>query len=374
MARNFLAEGAWRKAAEACASLLRRRKNDPVVHAMYAEALRNLGDGESARNHLDRAAEAGGDQAALRYARIIMAWQDGDHHDLARNLDALERLGGDPVLIRRFRALLASKTDGDDAATLRLLQEAVRDSGPIPELMHALAGRYLALGLPELAESWYRKTRTVEAGHEEAYLGEIAAAEALAAEGDARAHSRLRSLYPVYLDRWGDNWAIRREWALFLVKDESHARAAAELELLLAKESGNASLRRVLAYSYRKAGRYRDAAMLLKRLLREDPKNLGLLLEFTGCLERSGAGALAAEVLRKSLPLFRKSAVPRLALGDMLYREKRIEAALDAYREAAAADGRDPRPYRRMAAVYRSTGAAEQAARYEQEAKKRENA
>lgn len=374
MARNFLAEGSWRKAAEACGSLLRRRKNDPVVHAMYAEALRNLGDGDAARNHLDRAAEAGGDQAALRYARIIMAWQEGDHQDLARNLAALERLGGDPILIRRFRALLASTTDGDDTVAVQLLQNAIRESGPIPELMHALAGHYLKLGLPELAEPWYRKTRTVEAGREEAYLGEIAAAEALATEGDTKAHSRLRSLYPIYLDRWGDNRTIRREWALFLVKDEAHGRAAAELELLLAWDSGNASLRRVLAYSYRKTGRYRDAAMLLKRLLKEDPKNIGLLLEFTGCLERSGASALAAEVLRKALPLFRKSAVPRLALGDMLYRERRIEAALDAYREAASADGRDPRPYRRMASIYRATGAEEQATRYEREAKMREKA
>jgi len=372
MIRSFLAEGEWRRAAEACRLVLHRQQGDATVHAMFAEALRNLGDDGSAGNHLQRAVELDPHRLELRYAQLMLAWDREDWPGLQQALAATRRLQGDPTLILRFEALLASRREGDDPAVIALVQEAIGTSGPVPELMFALAERYLRIGLGELAEPWYAKTRSVLPGHEPSYLGEIAALETRIAEGEAGAERRLLRTYGDYLDRWEDNRAIRRDRAVFLIRRASFAEAASDLEILLAWEPANPKLRRVLAYSYRKTGRYREAAVLLKSLLKEKPRDLPLLLEFAGCLERAGAAGYAAAVLENAQALFSDSSELTLALGKLRFAEKKTEAALDAFRKAAAQAPKDPRPYRWLARIYRKTGVAELAERYEAEANRRE--
>jgi len=373
MIRSFLAEGEWRRAAEACRLVLHRQQGDATVHAMFAEALRRLGDDESAGNHLERAVEMDPRRLELRYAQLMLAWDQENWPGLQKALAATRRLQGEPALILRFEALLASRREGDDPAVIALVQEAIGSSGPVPELMFALAERYLRIGLCELAEPWYAKTRSVLPGHEPSYLGEIATLEALIAEGETEAERRLLRLYGNYLVRWPDNRAIRRDRATFLIKRASFADAAGDLEILLAWEPANPKLRRVLAYSYRKTARYREAAVLLKSLLKEKPRDLPLLLEFTGCLERAGAAGYAAAVLQNAQSLFSNASELTLALGRLRFAEKKTEAALDAFRRAAAQAPKDPRPYRWMARIYRKTGVAELADRYEAEAIRREN-
>lgn len=372
MIRSFLEDGTWRRAAEACGAWLRKWKSDPQIHAMYAEALRNLGDFESARNHLEKAVSMAPDQVELRYAQIILAWEDEDWEHLDKLLVAASRHGGEPVILNRFRALRSAQTNDNDKQVISILQSAIRESGPVPELMYALGERYLKLGLADLAQGWFIKTRQVEPSNERAYLGELAALEVQVSEDSEEAIEELRTQYQEYLQRWPDNISIRRECAIFLINNELYDDAAIELEALLAWEPSNPSLRRLLAYAYRKTERYREAAVLLKGLLKETPKNLSLLLEFTGCLEHAGADNYAAAVLEKALYLFPKSYVLSMKLGDILYKRKHTEAALNAYREAAARNAKDPRPYYKMSKIYLNSGSHEQAERYKKEAERRE--
>lgn len=372
MIRSLVASGDWRRAAEACKVWLKKRSPDPAIHAMLAESLRNLGDLETAQNHARRAIELAPKEAELRYGLILVLWELEDWRALGTELDSAERLGADPSILLRFRALRASRLDEDDKRVISLVQDAIRITGPAPELMFALAERYFKLGLPDLAESWYRKARTVETDHERAYLGEIASTEALLAKGEGAAAERLDHAYDAYLALWPDNRVIRRERALFLVRASRFEEAADELCALLAWEPTNATLRSVLAYSYRKCGRYREAAALLKGLLKERPKDLRLLLEFTHCLERAGGAIYAAAVLEKALPLFPDSASPALALALLRSKAGKTESALEALREAAARDKTDPRPYRHMAELYKKSGVAELAERYGREADMRE--
>jgi len=373
MIRSLLERHSWRRAAAACGEWLRHRRPDPTIHAMYAEALRNLGDLEAAQNHLDRSLSLAPKQTELLYAQIILAWEREDWDTLDRTLVKAERLGADPVIIERFKALWADHSVQDDKTVIDQLIRAIRSSGPIAELMFALAQRYLRLGLCDLAESWYAKTRTVEGENERAYLGEIAALEAQLSDGDGDAEPRLRRLYELYLSRWPDNRPIRREWALFLFNRQDYPKAIEELTALLAWEPSNPTLRRILSYALRKMERYREAAVLLKNLLKENPRDLKLLLEFTGCLERSGAIDYATTVLEKAQGLFKNTADVALALGKLRYRQKRLEDALDAFRRASELSPQDPRPYRWMAALYKQTGVAELAQRYAEEARKRES-
>jgi tetratricopeptide (TPR) repeat protein len=394
MIRSFLKSGEWRRAAETCRMWLKHRKPDPMIHAMYAEAMRNLKNYTAALNHLERALKLEPKQLNLWYERILVAWEGGNWAVLKKSIQNTKKLGGDKDLIRRFSILLEARTGDDDKKVISLIQDAIRSLGPEPELMYALGERYLKIGLAELALNWFKKTISLRESHERSWLGEIAALEALAGEdsdaagqaalgllaaGERKSRMRrakqtaseLRPVYDQYVSRWPDNYAIRRERALYLIRTFEYKEAVKELETLLAWEPSNPSLRRVLAYGYRKTGRYREAAVFLKSLLKEKPRNVELLLEYSGCLERAGAPQYAVAVLEKAMDLFSKSPDIPMALGLLYFRERKLEKAFDLLREAAARAPGDPRPYQWMAALSRKKGRTEAAEKFEFEAKKR---
>jgi tetratricopeptide (TPR) repeat protein len=415
MIRAFLGSGEWRRAAEVCRAWIKHRGPDAMIHGMYAEALRNLKDYTAALNHLERAVEIEPDQLNLWYERILIAWEGENWGVLKRALRITQNLQGDPSLIRRFSILLEARTGEDDQRIISLVQDAIHSLGPEPELMYALGERYLKIGFADFALNWFRKTILVQEDHERSWLGKIAALEALTANIPGEAGDRpagrkktgkagktrsgqspdpgllaagerflrwagaeqiaheLRESYDQYVRRWPDNYAIRRERALYLIHTFEYEEAVKELEALLVWEPSNPSLRRVLAYGYRKTGRYREAAVFLKSLLKEKPRNVELLLEYTGCLERAGAPQYAKAVLEKALVLLTNSPDIPLALGLLYSRERKLEKAFDLFREAAARNTRDPRPYQWMAALAKKTRDAEGAKRYEYEARKRAN-
>ena len=382
MIRSFLENGQWRRAAESCRDWLRKREDRPMIRMLYAEALRNLSNYEAAHNHLQRALEKEPGELEFWYADILVSWEGKDYKSLKRALRAVKSLGGDKDIINRFTVLYQSRNAKDTGGNITLLQNAIRSLGPEPELMYALGEAYLKVGFLEEARNWFKKTVQLKKNHEKAWLGEIAAVEALLAAdldefADApRGASKnmaadLSALYESYLARWPGNLSLRRERALFLVKTFEYGEAAAELEKLLVWEPSNPSLRRVLAYAYRKTGRYREAAVFLKSLLKEKPRDIGLLLEYSGCLERVGATQYAVAVLEKARELFKGSADICLALGIFSFRQENVERAFHYLREAAALDPKDPRPHEWMAVIARKNGYSRDGNHYANEAEKR---
>jgi tetratricopeptide (TPR) repeat protein len=405
MIRAFMDAGEWRRAADSCRLALKQYGQDPLIHALYAEAFRNLGDFGAALNHLERAVELDPGNLNLWYERILVAWEGENWKALGSALRSASRLDGDKNIISRFSILLETKTGEDDRAVIALLQDAIRGLGPDPELMYALGERYLKTGLVDLALSWFRKTTSVQENHEKSRLGEIAALEALSLEGETAAgdsagqgragnkktrgllkkterqaaarvsgkiSGELRAAYDAYVSRWPDNFILRRERALYLIRTFEYEEAAGEFETLLAWEPSNPSLRRVLAYAYRKTGRYREASIFLKSLLKEKPRSIEILLEYTGCLERAGAARYAAAVLEKAKIFLPKAPEIPMALGLLYAKDKNPEKAFDLLREAAAIDKHDPRPYRLMAALAAKKGDREGQKKYEYEAGRRE--
>jgi tetratricopeptide (TPR) repeat protein len=381
MIRAFLEKGEWRRAADACRDWIKRRGGSAMVHSFYAEALRSLSDYTAALNHLERAEKLEGRDLQLWYQTILTAWEGENWKILRKALRIACSLKGDGDLIKRFSILLEAKTGKDDEKIIILLQNAIRTLGPEPELMYALGERYLKIGLPRLALGWFRKTGSIRERHERSRLGEIAALEALALESedglppaggkDGEEAEELRAAYDRYVRLWPDNYIIRRERALYLIRTFEYEEAVPELEALLTWEPSNQSLRRVLAYGYRKTGRFREAAVFLKGLLKERPRSVELLIEYSGCLERAGAVYYARTVLEKAMSSFGRAPEIPLALGLLYYRENRLERAFDLLREAAARNVRDPRPYRWMAALARKSGDIAGAATFEQEAERR---
>ena len=383
MIKAFLETGEWHRAAESCREWLKLRQDKPIIRALYAEALRNLGNFEVAHNHLQRALENDPNALEFWYADILVSWEGKDYKAVKKALRAAKSLGGDSDLLKRFEILCQARTSNDTPSMITLLQNAIRSLGPEPELMYALAEAYLKVGLLEEALNWFKKTTALKADHQSAWLGEIAALEAIynsreaSALVEASASEDLASLYVSYLERWPGNLSIRRDRALFLIKTCEYADAASELENLLIWEPSNPSLRRVLAYAYRKTGRYREAVVFLKALLKEKPRDTAILIEYSGCLERAGAGNHALEVLKKARELFQnttkrqEAADISLALGILYHRQNKTEKAFDYLREAAAINTKDPRPYEWMAVIARKN--REESLHYEKEARKRKN-
>ncbi|MDR1287072.1 MAG: tetratricopeptide repeat protein [Treponema sp.] len=381
MIRAFLEKGEWRRAADACRDWIKRRGGSAMVHSFYAEALRSLSDYTAALNHLERAEKLEDRDLHLWYQTILTAWEGENWKILRKALRIARSLKGDGDLVKRFSILLEAKTGKNDEKTIDLLQNAIRTLGPEPELMYALGERYLKIGLPRLALGWFRKTESIRERHERSRLGEIAALEALmlesedgllpAGEKDGNRAEELRAAYDRYVRLWPDNYIIRRERALYLIRTFEYEEAVPELEALLTWEPSNQSLRRVLSYGYRKTGRFREAAVFLKGLLKERPRSVELLIEYSGCLERAGAVYYARAVLEKAMSSFGRAPEIPLALGLLYYRENRLERAFDLLREAAARNVHDPRPYRWMAALARKSGDAAGAATFEQEAERR---
>jgi tetratricopeptide (TPR) repeat protein len=375
MIRAFLEIGEWRRAMEAARSQIKQRQEDAIVHAMYAEAQRNLKNFSSAENHLNRALELNPRAIELWYAMMLIAWEGENWKTLRKSIKNAKALGGDRNIIRRFSVLLESKTAGpgeeEDRRILNLLQKAVHSLGPDPELMYALGERYLKMGLIEAAITWFKKTILISGEHEQSYLGEIAAREALVREGVSGASQELAAAYDSYLTLWPDNHIIRRDRAIFLVRQGEFEAASRELERLLAWEPANPTLRRVLAYTCRKTGRFREAALFLKTLLKEKPQDAGLVLEYSGCLTRAGALHYAIGVLEKAMPCIPKSAEIPLALGLLLYREQETERASELCRESITRNPKDPKPWQLMARIAAQRGDTLRARKYDDEAKKR---
>jgi len=383
MIKALLESGEWQRAAESCREWLKRRQDKPIVRALYAEALRNLGNFKKAHNHLQRALKNDPNALEFWYADILVSWEGKDYKAVKKALKKAKSLGGDSELITRFEILHKARTSDDTPGIITLLQNAIRSLGPEPELMYALAEAYLKVGLLEEALNWFKKTVTLKADHQSAWLGQIAALEAIynsresSDSPEATAAESLASLYVSYLKRWPDNLSIRRDRAMFLVKICEYADAASELENLLIWEPSNPSLRRVLAYAYRKTGRYREAALFLKALLKERPMDTSILIEYSCCMERAGAGSYALELLGRARVLFqrtpkrRETAEISLALGVLNYRQNNTERAFDFFREAAAINTADSRPYEWMAAIARKN--REESVHYENEAQKRKN-
>jgi len=395
MIRSFLETGEWRRAADCCRLWIKQYDHDPLIHAMYAEAQRNLRNFPAALRHLEQAIKLDPNNIHLWYEQLMTAWESEDWKVLEKALRNIKKINGDDDVYRRFSALLKAKTTEDEKEAIALLQKAIGSLGPEPELMYALGENYLKIGLADLALNWFKKIIGVQKNHEKAWLGSIAALEALSYDGRRAAKGRgllakaerqeemrdareiaeqLRETYDGYIKRWPDNFQIRRDRALYLIHTFEYTEAVRELETLLAWQPSNFSLRRVLAYAYRKTGRYREAAVYLKALLREKPRELDILLEYTGCLERSGAANYAILVLEKAREFIKQKNEIPLALGLLYSKERNYEKAFELLLEAASLDKKDPRPYTWMANLAAQKGDKAGAKKYQREADQRANA
>jgi tetratricopeptide (TPR) repeat protein len=360
-------EGRYKEAVSDCMPLLRANPKDAALRSIAAESLRALGELERSRDHWMRAIEAAPEEGEFRLGLALALYDLGDY---AASLAAAERarkLGAEAAEVDYYAALCRSRLGEDPQRLIPLLQSLLRSraasgSGVDARLMFALGEALYRSQRPDLASGWFEKVLVLAPDHELSLLYRISVAESL---GDEEARGLA---YAAYLEAYPDNSKLRREYVSALSARGEWATAAAQLELGLPYGEMGERSRRLLAVSYRNAGRYRQAALAYRDLLREEPGSGELLCGLAWCLDREGQADYALALLEKAPKAAKAGADPWILQAALYARANKTEAAVGALRSALERDRGNERAWHNLCALYAKQGLSGLASNCEEEA------
>jgi tetratricopeptide (TPR) repeat protein len=345
-------EERWKEAAETALDLLKAEPKDAPLRALAAESLRALGQTERAKSHFERAIEADPNSPDLRLGLSLTLWELGDYEGARNSASRAGRLGAADEEVDYYLALCDARLGADPDRLLPRLQSLVKARGADPHLMFALGETLYRAGRPDLAGTWFKKVLSLVPDHELSLLYSISVAESLEDE------AATLEADEAYLEEYPDNEAIRHEYLSRLMKAGAWEKAAAAIEGGLVYENG-VHIQRRLALAYRNLGRYREAAIVYRDLLRADPSNSELLLSLVLCLDRDGKGDYALALLEKAPAAMKKTAGTSIILGRLYARKNKMEAAVDALRLATEIEPKNARAWRDLGALYKRQGLIE---------------
>ncbi len=350
----------WKDALSEALILLRQDPKNPSFRAIAAESLRALGQAEKAADHWRRAIEADPRSSVFHLGLALALFEATDYQGAADEAERARHLGADPLEVEYYSVLTASRLKADPAKLIPRLQSQIRARGAEPRLMFALGEALYASGRPDLASGWFAKVLHLVPDHELSLLYAISIAESLLVESGQEGEDSLIQAYEAYLDRYPDNQRLRREFSRFVMRTGHWDLAASVLEEGLAwEEEQDEKSRRFLALALRNAGRYREAAIAYRDLLREDPRNQELLIALAWCLEKDGKGEYALALIEKAPPEATAGAAPWMILGLLYEKKGRKEKAVDAFRTAIEREPDNARAWKDLGLLYSRMGLAE---------------
>ena len=347
---NLFREGRYREAIFYGGRLLRAAYNDPQMHALLAEAYRNLGDRAKARNHYLRAIEGDKTSLELRYGLLAVLWEMGEYDDLKRAAARILQRDRTDGPAHYFHSLALSRTGAAIEQVLAELQEQIRVRGPEPVLMAELAAAYVRAGLPELAEGWYTRSMKLNPPTPEMLLALGQVYETLGKTGS------LSGIYGRYLELRPDDRPVRRRLVRLLLAQEDFEAAALQIALLLPVEPRNERLKSALAVCYRRTGKYAEALILIRELLRDSPSSADYMKAAVYCLDRMGARGVALKALASFMAEHGESLSLVLMSGVLQYQEAAFDKSAETFRRAVSLSPTDWRANRNLGMVYRKMG------------------
>jgi tetratricopeptide (TPR) repeat protein len=315
-----------------------------------ASAYLTLGEAGRARNHFERALQYGASRLEASYGLALALWELHEDEELLRVANRIEHLAPGDRAGRYFRALARSATEEADGELVAGLQQAIRESGPDEYLMTALGRAYIDTGLARLAVGWLERTLKVAPGHGEALELLLEAREELAEPRE------LAPVYRRYLERFPDDDKVRRRFVGFLTGQSLWEEASRGILVLLAHQPASRALRKMLANCYLMTSHYRDAAVLYRGLLRDEPQSLALLRALVRCLDRMRSHRSAIVLLEKADPFFKGHVEVLLPLGVLYIKVKDYERAQATLRRVLAAAPRDWRAHHNLGRAYAKAG------------------
>ena len=331
--------------------VLHRAPKDVEMHLLVGESYRVLQDFEKASNHFMRARDVDRNLLEPHYGLAMVHWQKEQWNETLGELKIVDRIDPDNPISSYYSALCACKLEESSEKTIPALQSEIRRAGPDAFLFSALGEEYIRSGRTELAEKWFKKAIQLVESHQAAYLGLIRVYRGL---GQGR---EAQEAYSNYLARFSNDPEIRREFIHFLVDAHDYVDAAVEIEHYIPYQRRDKKLKRLLALCKRKSGKYRDAAVIYRQLLRDEPMNEELLRSLIYCMEKLGNRENALQLLEKAVEHFKQPSVTLLLiLGVLHYKSENIEKALSAFRRAEELSKGDWRIHRNIAMVYQKQG------------------
>jgi tetratricopeptide (TPR) repeat protein len=362
-------EGRYKQTVSDSMPLLRANPKDAALRSIAAESLRALGELERSRNHWMRAIEAAPEEAQFRLGLALALYDLGDYEASLTAAERARKLGAEGAEVDYYATLCRSRLGEAPSKLIPALQALLRarargdaEGGADPRLMFALGEALYRSKRPDLASGWFEKVLLLAPDHELSLLYRISVAESLADE-----EGRLEA-YAAYLAAYPDNQKLRREHVGALVARGDWAAAAAALEQGLPYGMPDERTRRLLAVSYRNAGRYREAAVAYRDLLREDPSSAELLVGLSYCLDRDGKTDYALALLEKAPAAAKAKADPWIMQAALYARAGKNEASVKALRSALERERGNEKAWRNLIALYRKQGLGELAANCEEEA------
>lgn len=349
-ALGFFRKRRFREALRSGKLALRGDYHDAEMHSLVASSYLSLGQAERARNHFERALQYGAARLETSYGLALALWDLGEHDELLRVANRIEHLSPGDRTGRYFLALARSATEKAGDGLVGDLRQAIRESGPDANLMTALGRAYLDTGREDLAVGWLERTLKLDPGHGEALELLLEAREALDQDEE------LQATYRLYLDRFPDDNRVRRRFVEHLSARRLWDEAAQELLILLPRRRNSRPLRQLLANCCLMGGRYRDAAVLYRELLREEPRSLALLRALVRCLDRMRSHRAAISLLEKADPYFKGHAEVLLPLGVQYIKARDYERAQATLRRLLASSPRDWRVHHNLARAYEKAG------------------
>ena len=346
--KNFQ-NGRYRQALfHGCQSLKTRR--DPDMHLLVAESYRNLDNPERAENHYRQVLKLNSQSPEARMGLAMLDWQKEEYSSMLQRLEGVlaDREYGD--IARYYSVLGRSRLEYPAQETLDSVIEEIRKSGPDPYILTTLADQYMRTERGDLAEKWYRKALQLKENHTPAREGLL---NCIQEKGDT---DQLIALYRELLEN-DESLPVRVTLVEALYGAERYAEAAVEAEELLSRSAPDIRLQRLLAICYRRTKRFRDAAVIYRALLREDPESEVYLRSLLYCLDHSRRRKQAIELLDGAIAYLKKpSSSLYLIRGVLLHKEGSIESAMDAFRSAMEHSPKDWRPYYNIGKIYRKRG------------------
>ena len=222
--------------------------------------------------------------------------------------------------------------------------------GPDPTLMHALGSEYVRAKMPELAEGWFLKTLRLVADHKDSLRALPRVYLDLGKQREQEQYLRK------YLECYPDDRDQRKVFVDLLLDTQDYGAAASEIETLVAFDAQDVVLRKRLAVCYVKDRRYQAALVVLRDLLRQEPRSLRLLIAYCSCLGKCGSPDKAVRILERVWQRNRDNPAILLRLG-VLYRQVgNLERAASVFRKVILVSPSDWRGYHNLGKLYQEMG------------------
>lgn len=329
--------------------ILRQNYYDSEMHLLIGEAFRNTGNFANAENHYRLVLNRDSKKVEALYGIIMVLWMQEKFRELFDELTKdKKRFPGDRI-IGYYYALTASRLFFDPHETISLLEKELEHNDPDAYLYEALGEQYFRISNLKKAEDFFRKSIDVK-NNQAAYIGLIKTYHLLGKNG------KTGTAFRDYLSLFPDDDKTRKYYINHLYNTGNFKKTVKEIERYSSRYEGDNLITRLLARSYLNIGDYQKAMVIYRQLLRDNPRDVNILLSYAFCIDKNNGPAKAAEILEKARGLIRNSVVMELTLGVLYGRLKNNEKALNCYKKAMEIDENDWRAYFNISNIYKQQG------------------